>query len=102
MKPNMNSSGDLVTNEGRVISFAVSDDERRAIAATQQQMAFSAKQLRDQFAMAAMQGWLAAWKSSDDHPVAVGNEMGDVPGNAEAVADLSYRMADAMMARRDK
>ncbi|MDD5370835.1 MAG: hypothetical protein PHQ40_17270 [Anaerolineaceae bacterium] len=51
--------------------------------------------LRDQFAMAAMQGWLAAHNSSSQHPAAQSQK-------AELIAYLSYVMADAMLAERTR
>jgi hypothetical protein len=49
--------------------------------------------LRDYFAAAALQGWLASWpEQGTPHPV--DND------NALNVAKLSYRMADAMLAAR--
>jgi hypothetical protein len=51
--------------------------------------------LRDYFAAAAMQGWLSSYGERDEHPATNRNF-------AERVADLSYKLAEAMIARRDK
>jgi len=49
--------------------------------------------LRDYFAAAALQGWLASWpEQGTPHP--------SENYNALNVANLSYRMADAMLAAR--
>lgn len=48
--------------------------------------------LRDHFAAAALQGWLASYGSEATHPV--------FRGTAMNVALDSYRMADAMLAAR--
>ena len=50
--------------------------------------------LRDYFAAAAMQGWLASFLGESRHPV--------VAGNDKHVAQLSYEMADAMLKEREK
>lgn len=50
--------------------------------------------LRDFFAAGAMQGWLASWPSTADHP--------DISLNgASSIARLSYAIADAMIAERE-
>lgn len=56
--------------------------------------AFEAPSLRDRFALAAMQGWLASF-GAVPHPA-------DDPTTRQAdqIAVLSYRMADAMLAVR--
>mgnify|MGYP006921452677 CR=1 FL=1 len=48
--------------------------------------------LRDYFAAAAMQGWLASYGEKEQHPVSV--------AIADEVADQSYGMADAMLRAR--
>ncbi|WP_050885295.1 hypothetical protein [Klebsiella pneumoniae] len=50
--------------------------------------------LRDYFAGQAMQGWLASYPESDQHPVATHRE--------NMVAELSYLMADAMLKAREE
>ncbi|PXL16216.1 hypothetical protein DMS46_07430 [Klebsiella variicola] len=50
--------------------------------------------LRDYFAGQAMQGWLASYPESDNHPVATHHE--------NMVAELSYLMADAMLKAREE
>lgn len=50
--------------------------------------------LRDYFAGQAMQGWLASYPESDQHPVATHHE--------NMVAELSYLMADAMLKAREE
>ncbi|HHZ9278213.1 TPA: hypothetical protein ACWMI5_002736 [Klebsiella pneumoniae] len=49
--------------------------------------------LRDYFAGQAMQGWLASYPESEQHPVATHRE--------NMVAELSYLMADAMLKARE-
>lgn len=51
--------------------------------------------LLDYFAAAAMQGWLSSYGERDEHP-ATKQEY------AETVADLSYKLAEAMIERRGK
>ncbi|WP_163613575.1 hypothetical protein [Klebsiella variicola] len=50
--------------------------------------------LRDYFAGQAMQGWLASYPESDQHPVATHHE--------NMVAELSCLMADAMLKAREE
>ncbi|EIY4982850.1 hypothetical protein ML064_002362 [Klebsiella quasipneumoniae] len=50
--------------------------------------------LRDYFAGQAMQGWLASYPESEQHPVATHRE--------NMVAELSYLMADAMLKAREE
>lgn len=50
--------------------------------------------LRDYFAGQAMQGWLASYPESEQHPVATHHE--------NMVAELSYLMADAMLKAREE
>lgn len=50
--------------------------------------------LRDYFAAAAMQGWLASYGTGDSHPVHA--------GAAHIAAEQAYKMADAMLAERAK
>ncbi|HBW9592032.1 TPA: hypothetical protein RFM78_003436 [Klebsiella pneumoniae subsp. pneumoniae] len=50
--------------------------------------------VRDYFAAKAMQGWLASYPESEQHPVATHRE--------NMVAELSYLMADAMLKAREK
>ncbi|WP_117075316.1 hypothetical protein [Klebsiella pneumoniae] len=50
--------------------------------------------LRDYFAGQAMQGWLASYPESEQHPVATYSE--------NRVAELSYLMADAMLKAREE
>ncbi|HBW9408212.1 TPA: hypothetical protein MFP05_09020 [Klebsiella pneumoniae] len=50
--------------------------------------------LRDYFAAKAMQGWLASYPESNQHPVATHHE--------KMVAELSYLMADAMLKAREE
>ncbi|MGY5644107.1 hypothetical protein [Escherichia coli] len=50
--------------------------------------------VRDYFAAKAMQGWLASYPESNQHPVATHHE--------NMVAELSYLMADAMLKAREK
>lgn len=50
--------------------------------------------LRDYFAGQAMQGWLASYPESEQHPVATHSE--------NMVAELSYMMADAMLKAREE
>ncbi|EPR6886068.1 hypothetical protein ACU769_000356 [Klebsiella variicola] len=50
--------------------------------------------VRDYFAAKAMQGWLASYPESDQHPVATHHE--------NRVAELSYLMADAMLKAREE
>ncbi|EPG7935802.1 hypothetical protein WJC97_005321 [Klebsiella pneumoniae] len=50
--------------------------------------------LRDYFAGQAMQGWLASYPESEQHPVATHRE--------NMVAELSYMMADAMLKAREE
>ena len=50
--------------------------------------------VRDYFAAKAMQGWLASYPESNQHPVATHHE--------NMVADLSYLMADAMLKAREE
>ncbi|GKI83995.1 hypothetical protein [Klebsiella variicola] len=50
--------------------------------------------LRDYFAAKAMQGWLASYPESNQHPVATHHE--------NMVAELSYMMADAMLKAREE
>ncbi|HCI8539983.1 TPA: hypothetical protein NQE94_003258 [Klebsiella variicola] len=50
--------------------------------------------VRDYFAAKAMQGWLASYPESDQHPVATHHE--------NMVAELSYLMADAMLKAREE
>ncbi|HCU0614060.1 TPA: hypothetical protein OUF56_004112 [Enterobacter bugandensis] len=50
--------------------------------------------LRDYFAAKAMQGWLASFSESDDHPY--------VSGKCDAVAEASYALADAMLKAREE
>lgn len=49
--------------------------------------------VRDYFAAKAMQGWLASYSESEQHPVANHRE--------NMVAELSYLMADAMLKARE-
>lgn len=49
--------------------------------------------VRDYFAAKAMQGWLASYPESEQHPVATHRE--------NMVAELSYLMADAMLKARE-
>lgn len=49
--------------------------------------------VRDYFAAKAMQGWLASYPESEQHPVATHHE--------NMVAELSYLMADAMLKARE-
>ena len=49
--------------------------------------------VRDYFAAKAMQGWLASYPESNQHPVATHHE--------NMVAELSYLMADAMLKARE-
>ncbi|MBK8117577.1 MAG: hypothetical protein IPK44_25155 [Candidatus Accumulibacter sp.] len=51
--------------------------------------------LRDSFAAAAMQGWMASWLAADPHPA-------DFNLNVPLIAKRSYLMADAMLAEREK
>jgi len=46
--------------------------------------------LRDYFAAAAMQGWLASFGERDGHPA-------DKPGGADRCARINYALADAML-----
>lgn len=48
--------------------------------------------LRDFIAAKAMQGWLASFSDTAEHPV--------YAGHADAIAHCSYAMADAMLAAR--
>lgn len=48
--------------------------------------------VRDYFAAAAMQGWMGRYWEEGRHPVSL--------GTAAAVAFMSYRLADAMLAER--
>lgn len=48
--------------------------------------------IRDWFAGMALQGWLASWPESGTHPIS--------NNNGSTVAELSYSMADAMIAAR--
>lgn len=50
--------------------------------------------VRDYFAAKAMQGWLASYPESNQHPVATHHE--------NMVAELSYLMADAMLKAREE
>lgn len=50
--------------------------------------------VRDYFAAKAMQGWLASYPESIQHPVATHHE--------NMVAELSYLMADAMLKAREE
>lgn len=50
--------------------------------------------VRDYFAAKAMQGWLASYPESEQHPVANNRE--------NMVAELSYLMADAMLKAREE
>lgn len=50
--------------------------------------------LRDYFAAAALQGWLASYGHDTPHPCTV--------DKGETTALLSYKMADAMLAERAK
>lgn len=50
--------------------------------------------VRDYFAAKAMQGWLASYPESEQHPVATHRE--------NMVAELSYLMADAMLKAREE
>lgn len=50
--------------------------------------------VRDYFAAKAMQGWLASYPESNQHPVATHHE--------NMVAELSYLMADAMLKVREE
>lgn len=50
--------------------------------------------LRDYFAAAAMQGWMASFDQHSRHPA-------DCDGGTEKVSIISYAMADAMIAERD-
>ncbi|HBM3177426.1 TPA: hypothetical protein LVM02_005345 [Klebsiella michiganensis] len=50
--------------------------------------------LRDYFAGQVMQGWLASYPESNQHPVATHHE--------NMVAELSYLMADAMLKAREE
>ena len=49
--------------------------------------------IRDYFAAKAMQGWLASYPESNQHPVVTHHE--------NMVAELSYLMADAMLKARE-
>lgn len=49
--------------------------------------------VRDYFAAKAMQGWLASYPESNQHPVVTHHE--------NMVAELSYLMADAMLKARE-
>lgn len=49
--------------------------------------------VRDYFAAKAMQGWLASYPESNQHPVVTHHE--------NMVAELSYLMADAMLKERE-
>lgn len=49
--------------------------------------------LRDYFAAKAMQGWIASYPESEQHPVTTHRE--------NMVAELSYLMADAMLKARE-
>jgi len=49
--------------------------------------------IRDYFAAAAMQGWLASYPDDNRHPV--------IAGNADEVAMNAYQMADAMLRARE-
>ena len=51
--------------------------------------------LRDYFAAAAMQGWLASFSEESSHPA-------DTSFGAQALAQQSYAIADAMMEKRDE
>ncbi|WP_448101531.1 hypothetical protein [Klebsiella pneumoniae] len=55
--------------------------------------AYEGLTVRDYFAAKAMQGWLASYPESDQHPVATHHE--------NMVAELSYLMADAMLKARE-
>lgn len=57
----------------------------------------SNKTLRDEFAEAAMAGWLASYGPDGTHPAACVND----PNACFEVAEASYMMADAMMAARE-
>lgn len=50
--------------------------------------------VRDYFAAKAMQGWLASYPESNQHPVSAHHE--------NMVAELSYLMADAMLKAREE
>lgn len=50
--------------------------------------------VRDYFAAKAMQGWLASYPESNQHPVVTHRE--------NMVAELSYLMADAMLKAREE
>ncbi|HHG0625402.1 TPA: hypothetical protein ACPUGO_004693 [Klebsiella pneumoniae] len=50
--------------------------------------------VRDYFAAKAMQGWLASYPESNQHPAATHHE--------NMVAELSYLMADAMLKAREE
>lgn len=49
--------------------------------------------IRDYVAIKAMQGWLASYPESNQHPVVTHHE--------NMVAELSYLMADAMLKARE-
>ena len=51
------------------------------------------KRLRDEFAMAALQGWLSSFGPGASLPA-------DTPRLAKIIADYSYAMADAMLKAR--
>ena len=51
--------------------------------------------LRDEIAIAAMQGWLSSWPEAEPHPA-------DTNLNAALIAHQSYVMADAMIDAREK
>lgn len=50
--------------------------------------------LRDYFAAKAMQGWLASYGPSDKHPA--------LNDSSDALAVISYQIADAMLEARNK
>jgi hypothetical protein len=51
--------------------------------------------LRDYFAAAALQGWLASFHPDHDHPSAT-------TSRAERQAQMAYKLADAMLMERAK
>lgn len=60
--------------------------------------AYGGMTLRDWFAGQALAGWLASAPSGQVHPASRWAESDD---NAEAIANLSYAMADHMLDARD-
>ncbi|HDO7157182.1 MULTISPECIES: hypothetical protein [Klebsiella/Raoultella group] len=76
----------------RIAMQLAGDNEAKYIAESAK--ALAGMTLRDYFAAKAMQGWLASYPESEQHPVATHRE--------NMVAELSYLMADAMLKAREE